>query len=111
MKSVRIDLFKFKIHFNKNRDLCLEYENRSDCRIADYSYTGTNSKRGNCYFIIWLQSRLYHRERNQENRLSLTSMLPAILGTFARIYEGVLTGPEEGKQQGVLVKSVSGIKT
>ena len=38
-------------------------------------------------------------------------MLPAILGTFARIYEGVLTGPEEGKQQGVLVKSVSGIKT
>lgn len=31
------------------------------------------------------------------------------LGTFARIYEGVLTGPEEHQQQSVLVKTVSEI--
>ncbi|XP_048588391.1 tyrosine-protein kinase RYK [Nematostella vectensis] len=30
-------------------------------------------------------------------------------GTFARIYEGVLTGPEEHQQQGVIVKTVSEI--
>lgn len=30
-------------------------------------------------------------------------------GTFARIYEGVLTGPEEHQQQSVLVKTVSEI--
>ncbi|KAL9963804.1 hypothetical protein ACROYT_G027349 [Oculina patagonica] len=41
------------------------------------------------------------------DRITLGELLEE--GTFARIYNGVLTGPGEKQQQGVLVKTVSGM--
>ena len=40
-------------------------------------------------------------------RCWLNSGLFSSTGTFARIYNGVLTGPGESEQQGVIVKTVS----
>lgn len=52
-----------------------------------------------------------NRSTNQNARVIqfIIYNLIFITGTFARIYNGVLTGPGEAQQQSVLVKTVSGM--